>query len=205
MPPSLAVINDSEPIWKVLLFDKSGRDIISSILRVSDLRSAGITIHLSVNSTRHSIPDVPAIYFIEPTPQNLQILVDDLTKGLYAPVYINFTSSIPRQLLEDFATQVATAGVSSKIAQLYDQYINFVTSEKDLFSLGLGSGIYHLMNSPKTSDEALDEAVDRIVSGLFSVCVTLASIPIIRCAKGGAAELIAPKVSLYCASSNCSC
>jgi len=68
-------------------------------------------------------------------------------------------------------------------------------SERDLFSLGLGSGIYHLMNSSKTTDEALDEAVDKIVSGLFSVCVTMASIPIIRCAKGGAAELIAPKVS----------
>lgn len=39
---------DEEPIWKVLVFDNLGRDVISSVLRVNDLRSWGITIHLYV-------------------------------------------------------------------------------------------------------------------------------------------------------------
>ena len=39
---------DEEPIWKVLIFDNLGRDVISSVLRVNDLRSWGITIHLYV-------------------------------------------------------------------------------------------------------------------------------------------------------------
>jgi hypothetical protein len=39
---------DGEPIWKVLVFDNLGRDMISSVLRVSDLRSWGVTIHLCV-------------------------------------------------------------------------------------------------------------------------------------------------------------
>jgi len=38
--------SDGEPIWKVLVFDTLGRDVISSILRVNDLRSWGVTIHL---------------------------------------------------------------------------------------------------------------------------------------------------------------
>lgn len=38
---------DGEPIWKVLVFDSLGRDMISSVLRVSDLRSWGVTIHLA--------------------------------------------------------------------------------------------------------------------------------------------------------------
>ena len=40
---------DGEPIWKVLVFDNLGRDVISSVLRVNDLRSWGITIHLYVS------------------------------------------------------------------------------------------------------------------------------------------------------------
>ena len=36
--------------------------------------------------------------------------------------------------------------------------------------------------------------MERIVSGLFSVVVTMGTIPIIRCAKGGAAELVAAKL-----------
>ena len=37
---------DGEPIWKVLVFDDLGRDVISSVLRVSDLRAMGITMHM---------------------------------------------------------------------------------------------------------------------------------------------------------------
>lgn len=37
---------DGEPIWKVLVFDDLGRDVISSVLRVNDLRAMGVTMHL---------------------------------------------------------------------------------------------------------------------------------------------------------------
>lgn len=44
---STPILNeDGDPIWKVLVFDGMGRDVISSVLRVNDLRSWGITIHL---------------------------------------------------------------------------------------------------------------------------------------------------------------
>lgn len=46
---SSTIINDEgEPIWKVLVFDNLGRDVISSVLRVNDLRARGVTIHLYV-------------------------------------------------------------------------------------------------------------------------------------------------------------
>lgn len=117
---------------------------------------------------------MPVIYLLEPTPQNLQGMTTDLQKGLYSPAYINFLSSIPRVLLEDFATQTATAGTSDQIAQLYDQYLNFVVAEPDLFSLGMHKEhTYWALNSGKTTDAELDGVVDKIVSGLFSVIVTM--------------------------------
>jgi sec1 family domain-containing protein 1 len=171
---STPVLNaDGDPIWKILIFDNLGRDIISSVLRVNDLRSWGVTIHLNINSTRHSIPDVPALYLVEPTAANLQLITSDLSRNLYAPAYINFLTSIPRPLLEDFAAQTATAGTAGSIAQVYDQYLNFIVSEPDLFSLGMGKDTYWMMNSAHTQDQDLDNCVERIVTGLFSVVVTL--------------------------------
>ena len=41
---------NGEPVWKVLVFDNLGRDVISSVLRVNDLRGWGITIHLYVSA-----------------------------------------------------------------------------------------------------------------------------------------------------------
>lgn len=47
--------SDGEPIWKVLVFDDLGRDVISSVLRVSDLRSMGVTMHMSVTCLTGSL------------------------------------------------------------------------------------------------------------------------------------------------------
>ncbi|KAK3709089.1 Vesicle trafficking between the ER and Golgi [Vermiconidia calcicola] len=195
IPQSTPILNsDGEPIWKVLVFDNLGRDVISSVLRVNDLRGWGITIHLNINGQRHAIPDVPVVYLVEPTATNLERITQDLQKGLYSPAYINFLSSIPRPLLEDFASQTAQAGTAESISQVFDQYLNFIVSEPNLFSLGMGKETYWTMNSAQTSDDDLDSNIDRIVSGLFSVSVTMGTIPIIRCPKGGAAETIAAKL-----------
>ncbi|POS74917.1 hypothetical protein DHEL01_v206695 [Diaporthe helianthi] len=181
--------------WKVLVFDDLGQDVISSVLRVSDLRSLGVTIHLKVTAQRAPIPDVPVVYLLEPNAQNLQRITEDLQKGLYTPAYINFLSSIPRPLLEDFATMTATAETSEQIAHVYDQYLNFIVAEPDLFSLGMEKDhVYWALNSAKTKDEELDHVIDKIVSGLFSVIVTMGVIPIIRASRGAAAEMIAQKL-----------
>ncbi|KAI6084682.1 Sec1-like protein [Hypoxylon rubiginosum] len=186
---------NGEPIWKVLVFDDLGRDVISSVLRVNDLRSMGVTMHMHVSAARHPIPDVPVIYLVEPNPKNLEGITSDLQKGLYSPAYINFLSSIPRPLLEDFASQTAEKGTAEHIAQLFDQYLNFIVAEPDLFSLGMQKEhTYWALNSAKTKDEELDHVIDRIVSGLFSVAVTMGVIPVIRCPKGAAAEMIAGKL-----------
>ena len=75
--------------------------------------------------------------------------------------------------MEDFAAQIAESGTSEQVAQLYDQYLNFVVAEPDLFSLGIGKETYWALNSAQVKDEDLDNLVDKIVSGLFSVVVTM--------------------------------
>lgn len=76
-----------------------------------------------------------------------------------------------------------------------DQYLNFIVAEPDLFNLGMQRDhTYWALNSAATQDDELDRVVDRIVSGLFSVIVTMGVIPIIRCPKGAAAEMISAKL-----------
>jgi hypothetical protein len=48
--PSTPILTpNGDPIWKVLVFDDLGRDVISSVLRVNDLRTWGVTMHMSVH------------------------------------------------------------------------------------------------------------------------------------------------------------
>ena len=137
-----------------------------------------------INSQRHQIPDVPVLYLVEPTAANLQLIASDLSNNLYSDAYINFLYSISRPLMEDFAAQIAASGTSESIAQVFDQYLNFIVGEPDLFSLGMGKETYSALNSAQTKDEDLDNMIERIVIGLYSVVVTMgmsttyASVPV---------------------------
>ena len=116
---------------------------------------------------------MPVLYLVEPTEANLQIIASDLSRNLYADAYVNFLYSISRPAMEGFAAQIATAGTSEGIAQVYDQYLNFVVAEPDLFSLAMGRETFWALNSATTEDEKLDSMIDRAVTGLFSVSVTM--------------------------------
>ncbi|CAG8555920.1 5795_t:CDS:2, partial [Acaulospora colombiana] len=182
-----------DPVWKVLIFDEFGRDIISSVLKVADLRENGVTVHMLLKSERQPISDVPAIYFVEPTSENIQRISEDLAKNLYESYYINFLTSIPRPLLEELAASTIPNNTSNMIAQVYDQYLNFIVSEPNLFSLNQPN-MYCSLNDPTAAETAIEQAIDKTVGSLFSVLVTMGVIPIIRCPRRNAAEMIAQKL-----------
>uniref|UniRef100_A0A3B4WS43 Sec1 family domain containing 1 n=1 Tax=Seriola lalandi dorsalis TaxID=1841481 RepID=A0A3B4WS43_SERLL len=99
----------AEPVWKVLIYDRFGQDIISPLLSVKELRDMGITLHLLLHSDRDPIPDVPAIYFIMPTEENIDRICQDLRNQLYEVYYLNFISAISRSKLEDIASAALAA------------------------------------------------------------------------------------------------
>ncbi|KAG0005829.1 Vesicle trafficking between the ER and Golgi [Entomortierella chlamydospora] len=183
----------SDAEWKVLVFDSFGRDVISSVLRVNDLRENGVTVHMLLKNERQPIPDVPAVYFVEPTSENIRRISEDLSNHLYDSYYINFSSVIPRPLMEEFAASTIPSGSSAQIQQVYDQYLNFICTEPNMFSLNDRQS-YLALNDPTAPETAIEASIDKAASALFSVLATMGVIPIIRCPRRGAAEMLAKKL-----------
>ncbi|KAJ2780485.1 Vesicle trafficking between the ER and Golgi [Coemansia javaensis] len=181
------------PIWKVLVLDAFCRDVVSTVLRVNDLRDNGVTVHMQLESQRSPIPDVPAIYFVAPTADNIQRIADDLARDLYELYYINFSSSLPRALLEDVAVKATASGKAHQVAQVYDQYLNFVCPEEHMFSLHMDN-TFEAIHNPAMTDTGMAALVDRIVSGLFSAVLTLRAIPTVWAPRGNAAEMVATRL-----------
>lgn len=149
----------------------------------------------------------------------------DLAKNLYESSYINFTSILPRPLLEEFGAAVAQSNSVEFVEQVYDQYLDFVVLEPTLFSLlpsnlstpaaavpssssardknsiasvapsSTGNKtIYESLNDPKATEADIEALVDRISMGLMSVIATTGQVPLIRCPRGNAAEMVALKL-----------
>lgn len=180
----------NEEVYKILIYDKFCQNILSPLIRVKDLRKHGVTLYFLIDKDRKPVLDVPAVYFVQPTPANIQRIVSDASKSLYDSFHLNFSSSIARPLLEDLASGTLSSDSIGRISKVHDQYLEFVTLEDNLFSLAQKS-IYVQLNDPSAGEREIEEIVEKIVGGLFCVLATLAVVPIIRCPRGGPAEMVA--------------
>ncbi|KAJ3242577.1 Vesicle trafficking between the ER and Golgi [Chytriomyces hyalinus] len=188
-----STVANGETVWKVLVYDKAGQDIISQLLKVNELRENGVTVHMPLFTDRQPIPDVPGVYFVQPTSESVRRIGEDLAKNLYESYYLNFTYTISRNLLEELAAAAVAANASVQIAQVYDQYLNYISLEERLFSLNF-SNTYKVLNDATSTDRTIDAVTESIVSSLFSVVATMGVVPIIRCPRGNAAAGVAQKL-----------
>ncbi|KAL6346851.1 hypothetical protein AAG906_002968 [Vitis piasezkii] len=180
----------NEEVYKILIYDKYCQNMLSPLIHVKDLRKHGVTLYFLIDKDRKPVHDVPAVYFVQPNQSNIQRIVNDASHSLYDSFHLNFSSSIPRPLLEDLASGMLNSDSINRISKVHDQYLEFVTLEENLFSLAQKSS-YVQLNDPSAGDREIEEIIEKIVSGLFCVLATLAVVPIIRCPRGGPAEMVA--------------
>jgi len=125
---------------------------------------------------------------------NIGRIVQDLEVGLYEQVHLNFTSSLPRNLLEDLALQVAQLGASQQVARVYDQYLNFCCLERNLFTLSQPD-TFRALNAPQASESEVDAILDSVAAGIFSASLAMGgACPLLCAAKGGPAEGLAGRL-----------
>lgn len=179
-----------EDVYKVLVLDRWTKDILAPLLHVNELRKHGVTLHLMLDTERQPIPDVPAVYFVQPSEASVARIVEDVQRGLYDAFHLNFSTHIPRPLMEKLAAGVVAGNAAARVARVYDQHNRFLTLEPSLLTLGLPD-TYLQLNDPAAQDSQIEAAVSAVVDGLFCVLATLGVVPIMRCPKGGAAEHVA--------------
>lgn len=179
--------------WKVLVYDTFCKEVVAPLLKVGGLRNNGVTLHLNLGGERLPVEDTPAVYFVEPTNDNIAKIVMDLQDGLYPSCYINFASMGPRPQLEDLARGTLVAGATHRVAGVFDRYLSFVSLSPTLFSLNLPAA-YRTIHSPSIEEHTIQMYIERIVDGLLSVLVTMKALPVIRCPPKEVAEMVARRL-----------
>eukprot|EP00698_Gefionella_okellyi_P007606 TRINITY_DN1860_c0_g1_i1.p1 TRINITY_DN1860_c0_g1~~TRINITY_DN1860_c0_g1_i1.p1 ORF type:complete len:590 (+),score=94.54 TRINITY_DN1860_c0_g1_i1:116-1885(+) len=174
--------------WKILIHDIPSRDMVALLLKVADLRRQGVTLNLLLNQPRKPVLDVDAVYIIQPSEESVQRVCEDFAAHLYSKYHLNFTSSLPRVLLEKLAESALESDCVADV-KLYDQQLNFLSLEPDLFSLNMQDTFHSLLAAQEKSD--VDSIVRRVVDQLYCVLSTMCVVPIIRCQRRGAAEEVA--------------
>lgn len=179
------IIKAVPELWKILVCDGHGSDVISQLFTQLELRGLGVTLRLQLMSQRDPVLDhqVPAVYFCRPTEKNLDRIGQDLHDALYDSYYFHFTSPISEDGLRRLA---AAAGDSrARVLKVCSHCCDFVALEDDLFVLNRWEG-----GGSKADDPVLDELADGLL-GFFAMSGT---VPIIRTPRGGDAQSVAGKL-----------
>jgi hypothetical protein len=108
----------NRPVWKFFIMDGAGQKILAPLIKVNDLREHGVTLFLQLKGQRERVPDVPAVYFVEPSSESISLICQDLRNNVYDSYYLNFTSQIGRDALEELAQVAHQTQTHLKIAKV---------------------------------------------------------------------------------------
>lgn len=202
--------SEAVPQWKVLVYDRACQDIIAPLMKVGQLRNLGVTLHLALKSERHPVPDVPVIYFVDPSEESIARIVSDYKAGLYSYMHVNFSSSISSKLLQKFAGEISRSSPSRpcQISKVIDRYASFVSLDQSTYSLNQSSS-YLSLHQSATSEAEIEATIDRTALGLLSLILTcVKQVPVIRAppneAAGMTAQLLHDKLAELVASPSAS-
>jgi hypothetical protein len=163
--------------WKVLIYDDRALAILSTLLKVSGLVEVGVMFHDSITKKRDPIPNVKAVYLVEPTDDNFARIADDCANFLYESVHINFLSWVQSRSLEHLASMVADRSDGSCIEAIFDQFLDFSSPDPGLFCLRESDNYLLDIYGFRASDEVVTSACGDIGRALVSVFLTAGEVP----------------------------
>ncbi|CRG97356.1 Sec1 family protein, putative [Plasmodium gallinaceum] len=166
-----------DKIWKILIYDYEGQNILAPLLKVGNLRHHGVTLNLNIHKERNTIPEVNAVYLIDNNKENIDKIIKDMINNMYGSYYINFLSYVSDENLEYFASECVKNNIVSYVSRITDRYLKFISLSSTTFSLNIPFCFKILHES---NDELIQNIMDKITEGLISFLVTLGVVPIIR-------------------------
>ncbi|XP_048319733.1 SNARE-interacting protein KEULE [Ziziphus jujuba] len=96
-----AKTGDSKLTWKVLIMDKVTVKIMSYSCKMADITDEGVSLVEDMYKRRQPLPSMDAIYFIQPTKDNVILFLSDMAgrAPLYRKAFVFFSSPISKDLV----------------------------------------------------------------------------------------------------------
>ena len=132
--------NSEESLFTLLIVDKFSSEILSSLLKVSDLLNKGILSIELINNKRNKFPNYNAIYFLSPSNESCNLLVNDfndLDNPSYNKIFLFFTHKLPEDLLE----KITTEGIIQHTVLIKEFNLSFTIYDENIFNLNFKSGL----------------------------------------------------------------
>ncbi|KAI0980927.1 hypothetical protein GJ496_010690 [Pomphorhynchus laevis] len=171
------VKRQSKTDWKVLVMDQLATQIISSSCKMHDIMAEGITIVEDIFKSREPLHHLEAVYFISPTNQAIDRLIDDFEHHkdpLYAAAHIFFT----RACDSDNFDKLSKSKIAKFTKTIKEINVAFIPYERQVFTLGFIDGLNIVYNPSLNQTRVV--YLEAIAEQIATLCATLQEYPQIR-------------------------
>lgn len=126
--------------WKILIFDDFTYNIISNF-KIGDLRENNITLHLHIKEKKEELLGVQVIYFISPIEESINLFFEDLKKGFFDDITLNFSSLILKKDFEIFCEKSISLKKTSCLKKIFQFNLDFYPMGDFLFTFNIDKNI----------------------------------------------------------------
>lgn len=160
---------------KILLLDRETVSIVSTAVTQSSLLNHEIyLIDRLDNAARDKMRHLRCLCLVRPSPETIQLLIDELRDPKYGEYYLYFTNVAKKSALE----RLAEADDHEVVKAVQEHFADYTVINPDFFSLGVSLPQRRIWaGSPDTWNP---DTLQRCAEGLVAVLLSLKKKPLIR-------------------------
>lgn len=163
---------------KVLLLDKDTVSIVSTAISQSTLLNHEIyLIDRLDNSSREKMRHLRCLCLVRPSPESIQLLIDELRQPKYGEYCLYFTNVAKKSSLE----RLAEADDHEIVKVVQEHFADYTVINPDLFSLEITPPRWRLYSS--SPDAWNPDSLQRCADGIIACLLSLKKKPLIRYAR----------------------
>lgn len=170
---------DSKSTWKVLIMDKITLKVVSYSCKMADITDEGVSLVEDLYKRRQPLPTMDAIYFIQPTRENVVMFLSDMSGRvpLYKKAYIFFSSPIPKELVSLIKNDVS---VVPRIGALREMNLEYFAIDSQGFITDNERALEELFGENVENSSHYDVCLNVMASRIATVFASLRELPYVR-------------------------
>ncbi|XP_054825286.1 SNARE-interacting protein KEULE-like [Prosopis cineraria] len=173
-----AKTGDSKSTWKVLIMDKLTVKIMSHSCKMADITDEGVSLVEDIYKRRQPLPTMDAIYFIQPTRENVIMFLSDMSgrTPLYRKAFVFFSSPVSKELVQDIKKDTK---VLPRIGALREMNLEYFAIDSQGFITNNERALEELFGDEENNRKAV-ACLNVMATRIATVFASLQEFPLVR-------------------------